>query len=715
MSKRREECSSPPNQILQTTSSSDRPEVTADSETDDGASRRSVRRSAGDDTEADCWPEGSFPASSDTPKGRRRHGWFSWLWHSQAAGRPEMSPMATAGSGLETSSSRVDPPQSLRPLEAGMGNKRIRKWKLSATKKSEAAGVDVPSKTPFTPMILLVVSFTSLTGLLMGYDLCVVAVVLSEIQKHFSLCGGSFSCLAKSMFVSVLAPGAAVGSVMGGWMSDRIGRKPGLALSDVCLLFGSIAMGAGEAFWVMLLGRFLIGMGVGLGFVVYATYTSEVAPPDRRGQIVAFQEVAQCFGCLVAYAAAACFGEDAWRYLLGMGGILAGVQIVGEIFILPETPRFFVQKGQEDRAAASLRRLGVTDEAEVACIIEELKADRDSFEDEIGEPDVALTDASGRTSSLAKMRRQCKNALSRLHRHRRSLFIAVGCAVAQNMTAANSVIYFTVDIFRLAGVCNPLIPGVGVGVVKFLGVVVCILLVDRWGRRSLLLTGTVGTFLCLLLMATGFALQGEGAAEAAQEACAAAGGTNDGISGSAKLLISTLLFYIYFWNMSWAALMFVVASEVLPTRLRGLGMGMTITTFWLFSFVVQSSLEPLFSAVTIPGTFGLFAFLNFFALLFVVFVVPEGKGRSLEEVQRASGARKSPSLGPSRSPCRSPEKAMDAGRQRSSPPECELRILGEEGKSERKGEGDEESSPNRQTHATASLLDFGEAPTKPEK
>ncbi|PHJ20968.1 sugar transporter st1 [Cystoisospora suis] len=371
-------------------------------------------------------------------------------------------------------------------------------------------------------------------------------------------------------------------------MSDRIGRKPGLALSDVCLLVGSIAMGTGQAFWVTLFGRFVVGMGVGLGFVVYATYTSEVAPPDRRGQLVACQEVAQCFGCLVAYAMAAACGEKAWRYLLGMGGILAAVQILGEVLILPESPRFFVQHGREDDAAASLRKLGMTDPVAVAAVIEEFKAEREQYGDLSGGLEERRTWKASWRQQFEKM--QC---------YRGSLLIAVGCAVAQNFTAANSVIYFTIDIFRLASICDPLLPGVGVGIVKFAGVVVCLFFVDRWGRRFLLLTGTAGTLLCHILMATGFALQEGGMPLAAAAACG--GGIEQSSPPYAKLLIVALLIYIFFWNTSWAALMFVVASEVLPNSLRGLGMGLTITTFWIFSFIMQSALEPLFSAITIPG------------------------------------------------------------------------------------------------------------------
>ncbi|PFH31077.1 sugar transporter ST2 [Besnoitia besnoiti] len=632
-------------------------ETTKDAESSDGSSRGSTRRSAEGDAEADSWRggSGSVLTSDGAQAQSREKKWIPLCWKT-ISGHNARTP-SWSGFELEKSPTASGTQQPWRLLEVGIGGKRSPTWNTSKNHSScEAA----PEKTRFTPMMILVVSFTSLTGLLMGYDLCVVATVLSEIQENFHLCGGSFSCLSKSMFVAILAPGAAVGSVMGGWMSDRIGRKSGLALSDICLLLGSVAMGVGEAFWVMLLGRFLIGMGVGLGFVVYATYTSEVAPSDRRGQLVACQEVAQCFGCLVAYAMAACFGEGAWRYLLGMGGILAGVQVLGEIFILPESPRFFVQRGEDAQAAASLRKLGMKDEAEICRIVEELKADRDHSQEAAGACDGVESASAG---PLEKLYRKWTRAFDRLRNHRRSLFVAVGCAVAQNMTAANSVIYFTVDVFRLAGVCNPLIPGVGVGVVKFLGVVVCIFLVDRWGRRVLLLTGTAGTFVCHLLMVTGFALQSGGAAEAAQAACAAAGGSNEGISFSAKLLISTLLLYIFFWNTSWAALMFVVASEVLPTSLRGLGMGLTITTFWLLSFVVQFSLEPLFSAISIPGTFGLFACLNFFALLFVGFFVPEAKGRSLEDMQRKNRS------GPARTCCRASHGAVGgaAGLQGGEP------------------------------------------------
>ncbi|CDJ44755.1 hypothetical protein ETH_00035840, partial [Eimeria tenella] len=117
------------------------------------------------------------------------------------------------------------------------------------------------------------------------------------------------------------------GSVLGGWIADRLGRRPGLLLSDFCLLFASICFGIGTSFALVLVGRFFVGLGVGMGFVVYATYMCEIAPTDLRGVLVACQEVAQCSGCMLAYVLAAIFGGVPWRLMMGAAGIIAALQV----------------------------------------------------------------------------------------------------------------------------------------------------------------------------------------------------------------------------------------------------------------------------------------------------------------------------------------------------------------------------------------------------
>ncbi|CDJ63843.1 sugar transporter, putative, partial [Eimeria necatrix] len=304
------------------------------------------------------------------------------------------------------------------------------------------------------------------------------------------------------------------GSVLGGWIADRLGRRPGLLLSDFCLLFASICFGIGTSFALVLVGRFFVGLGVGMGFVVYATYMCEIAPTDLRGDSSPRPHLV-----LVG------------RFFVGLG--------VGMGFVVYATYMYW--------------RL--------------------------------------------------------LRTHHRPILTAVGCAVAQNLTAANSVIYFAIDIFTMAGISDPYLAGAGVGAMKFMGVICCMCLVEKLGRRVLLLLGTFGAVVCHLVIASGFLLQKtvdvHAAAATATDAAAAAAAAADAAAAAGTtpttLLVVGMLVFMFCWNVSWAALMFVVASEVLPNSCRGVGMGLTITAFWTVAFIMQSTLEPLFVCITIAG------------------------------------------------------------------------------------------------------------------
>ncbi|XP_026192317.1 inositol transporter 4 [Cyclospora cayetanensis] len=483
-------------------------------------------------------------------------------------------------------------------------------------------------------ILLSVSGFAALTGLLMGYDMCIVAVVLDPVSQDFNLCGSADTCNAKTLFVSVLAPGAMLGSVLGGIVADRYGRRPGLLLSDFCLFLASILFACGFAYWIALTGRFFVGVGVGTGFVVYSTYMSEIAPTDIRGILVACQEVAQCTGCLFAYVLAAIWGGSPWRVMMGGAGIIALLQIVGEVFVLPESPRYLLRHGRGSEARAAAMRLFNFQNKDqldtfLAVLLRDIAQELEEFVDQRDE----VLKTGVKQNSLAYYLYKYKMLVVA---NARPMFIAVGCAVAQNLTAANSVIYFAIDIFKMAGIEDPYLAGAGVGAMKFMGVICCLCLVERIGRRVLLLIGSFGSMACHLIMGSGFLLKDLRMASlsgmsAADEAAA--------LSGPTTLLVVGMLAFMFLWNISWAALMFVVASEVLPNGSRGIGMGMTITAFWTVAFIMQSTLEPLFMAITIAGTFFLFSGLSALAGMFVYFYVPEGKGVGLEEMVHVSARR----------------------------------------------------------------------------
>lgn len=196
---------------------------------------------------------------------------------------------------------------------------------------------------------------------------------------------------------------------------------------------------------------------------------------------------------------------------------------------------------------------------------------------------------------------------------RKPLLLALGVAIVHNLTFANALLYYSYDIFTEADVTGKLVASVGVGVAKLLGVLVSLLCVQKFGRRSLLLFGTVGQLVGLLGLCFGFAVLHD-------------------VMRSVVVLTAMIVFIIA-WNMSWAPLMWVICSEVLPERIRGVGMGLSIACYWLTSAITNQILLSLVQWLSAGVTFGAIAFTTAAALLFVLYVVPETKDQSLQAIQ----------------------------------------------------------------------------------
>eukprot|EP00922_Rhytidocystis_sp_ex-Travisia-forbesii_P047357 GHVS01070523.1.p1 GENE.GHVS01070523.1~~GHVS01070523.1.p1 ORF type:complete len:292 (-),score=46.99 GHVS01070523.1:337-1212(-) len=195
-----------------------------------------------------------------------------------------------------------------------------------------------------TPWLMFVIVFASMTGLLMGYDLAVVSVVLTPVVKHFKICGDASMCPQKEVFVAMIAPGALLGSIAGGMIADMYGRRWAMGVRDVAVIIGTVVQATATSYEVMLFGRAMLGFGVGIGFVAFATYVSEVSPTDRRGQMVMIQECSQCAGVLLSSLIVVAAGRDgddgawrcdvdgAWRWLLGGPAIVAAINVLSHTF-----------------------------------------------------------------------------------------------------------------------------------------------------------------------------------------------------------------------------------------------------------------------------------------------------------------------------------------------------------------------------------------------
>eukprot|EP00921_Rhytidocystis_pertsovi_P008646 GHVQ01014105.1.p1 GENE.GHVQ01014105.1~~GHVQ01014105.1.p1 ORF type:complete len:518 (+),score=42.93 GHVQ01014105.1:745-2298(+) len=457
----------------------------------------------------------------------------------------------------------------------------------------------------------------------MGYDLAVVSVVLKPVTEHFNVCDGASMCHKKELFVAMIAPGALVGSIVGGALADSFGRRWAMAVRDCAVILGTVLQATTNSYNVLLFGRATLGLGVGIGFVAFATYVSEVSPTDRRGQMVLIQEVAQCTGVLLSFVLVIITGDGAWRYLIGGAGIVAAINLP-MVYFLPESPRWYVMKNKVSRARVVMEKLLQFEEKDMNDEIDNMVREKAIME--------AEHQQNHRRAAFPIFDRTART-IKDITTYKRQVLVAIGVGAAQDFIATNAVLYYSTDIFRSAGVCEPYYLGLGIGLMKFVDTFFVVATVEKIGRKPLLLIGTLGTLVCHIAFSITFGiLQSQGLARSPEEGIANCTPGDVVLSGASIWVAIIMYLFICFWDISWAGLMFVVASEVLPTAVRGVGMGLSIFFFWLMLFVTEISFLSMWQAMTVPGTFAFYACMTAIVLVFVYLFVPETKQKSLEEI-----------------------------------------------------------------------------------
>lgn len=411
--------------------------------------------------------------------------------------------------------------------------------------------------------------FSALSGFLFGYDLCVIVVAIEEIVADLYL-----NTSEKETVVSLVMIGAAIGSVIAGEACDRIGRRASILATSVLFLAGGFIMALAQSLLMLLCGRLIVGLAVGASGPCVSIYLSEIAEPKFRGVLVTVNELLLCVGCFVSVAVSSVFIplEHGWRYMLGITAVPALIQLLG----MPCLPKSPVYRRNADRLSEDLSKQ---------------------------QP----IDASGNSFSVLW------NSIRKCRSYRKRFLISLGIASGQAFTASNAVLYFSRSILDGAGVSDPLTAELGIAAAKLIGVSIALLISDRVGRRTLLLWGSVVMCLCHVSLAVLFL------------------GSLDTQQTQTPFVIVLHLF-IFAWNISWAPMMWLVCSEILPDKLRSAGMGLSLAVYWLCSFVVNQSILSLFESIGKTGSFVLYAGTTFCALVFVHLYVPETKGRSLDEI-----------------------------------------------------------------------------------
>jgi sugar porter (SP) family MFS transporter len=438
-------------------------------------------------------------------------------------------------------------------------------------------------------LLIRVSAIAAIGGLLFGYDTGVISGALLFIKDDLHA-GTS----AQQWVVSSLLLGAILGAVASGYLADRISRRYTKVVSGSVYVIGAL----GCAFAVnvpMLIGfRFVLGLSVGTASFVAPLYIAEVAPPRLRGGLVSFNQLAITTGILISYLVNFALKgvEYNWRWMLGVA-IIPGAALAIGMLTVPHTPRWLMEKDREDQARGVLEELRAGDErADVDGEIEDIK-------------EAARNEQSSKFGDLFG------------GRLRPLLWVGLGLAVFQQFVGINTVIYYAPTILSDTGLTKSasITQTVFVGVTNVVFTIVAVLLLDRVGRRKLLLTGTVGLTVALAVLGIYFS-------------------SNTLQQQAGWVALAALLVYIASFAIGLGPVFWLMISEIYPTGIRSKAMAAATVGNWAANFLVAVTFLSLGQAITRQGTFFLYTGLGVLAFLFFLSRVPETSNRSLEEIQQ---------------------------------------------------------------------------------
>ncbi|AEH36240.1 sugar porter family MFS transporter [Halopiger xanaduensis] len=440
--------------------------------------------------------------------------------------------------------------------------------------------------------VYVVAALAALNGLLFGFDTGVISGAMLYIRETFELATVLGVSLDPSLIEGVIVSGAMVGAILGaafgGRLADRLGRRRLILVGAVVFFVGSLIMAIAPTVEILILGRIIDGIGVGFASVVGPLYISEISPPKIRGSLVSLNQLTVTTGILIAYVVNYAFsaGGD-WRWMLGLGMLPAAVLFVGMLF-MPASPRWLYEQGREADAREVLTRTRVEHQVD----------------DELREIKETIRTESGSLRDLLQPW------------IRPMLIVGVGLAVFQQVTGINTVMYYAPTILESTGFEDTasILATVGIGVVNVALTVVAVLLIDRTGRRPLLLTGLGGMTVMLGVLGAVFYLPGL-----------------SGVVG--WVATGSLMLYVAFFAIGLGPVFWLMISEIYPMEFRGTAMGVVTVLNWAANLLVSLTFLRLVDVFGQSGTFWLYGALSLAALVFCYRLVPETKGRSLEEIE----------------------------------------------------------------------------------
>jgi sugar porter (SP) family MFS transporter len=433
---------------------------------------------------------------------------------------------------------------------------------------------------------VLVALIAALSGILFGYDTGVMSGAILFIGQEFSLTPG-----LNGIVVGAVLLGALMGAIFSGRLTDFFGRRRLLLIVSFIFMFGALGTALAHSIFWLVIGRIVVGIAIGNASYVGPLYISEMAPTKHRGALVALNQLAIVAGILLSYIVDYFFSFTGdWRRMLGTG-IFPGVILCIGMFYLPESPRWLVSLGRDDEARKILFKIRDSErsaDAEVAHIKLTLKEE-----------------ASDWKIVFSKWVRPV-------------IWIGFALAFIQQVTGINTILYYAPTILKMNGFGDAsvsILATMGIGFVMFLFTVISLPLIDRWGRRPLLLTGLIGMSASLGGLAWIFA--------ASQSSSTTLG----------WLGLLTMFVYIACFSFSLGPIMWLMIAEIYPLQVRGIGASLATCVNWCSNLLVTATFLKMVQWVGAGGTFCIYMAFGILSLFFVYYLVPETKGTSLEDIE----------------------------------------------------------------------------------
>lgn len=447
-------------------------------------------------------------------------------------------------------------------------------------------------------------------GFLFGFDTSVINGAVDSITDTYSL-----SDTVTGLVVAIALVGSAVGAWNAGVLADKWGRPKVMAAGALFFFVSSIGSALCFAAWDLALWRFIGGLGIGIASVIAPTYISETAPANLRGRLASLQQLAIVLGIFIALLVeqwlasgsggamgVRWLGLEAWRWMFLVGVIPAALYGILSQRI-PESPRYLVAKGRDAEAAQVLARLLGKSEEEATADVARIRSSIDT------EARPTFDDLRGPRLGLRPI-----------------VWVGILLAVFQQFVGINVIFYYSDSLWESVGFGESFAftASVITSIVNVVVTVVAILLIDSWGRRKLLLIGSLGMFASLAVMALGFAQ-----ATVVVDAEGVPQPQLDGAWGVATLIAANA--FVVFFGSSWGPVMWVLLSEMFPNSIRALAMALATAANWIANFVITLTF-PVLRDFSLGFTYAIYAFFALVSFFFVLRKIAETKGKELESM-----------------------------------------------------------------------------------